>query len=342
LWQRNLIGQEISSIIYLSQQNSCSTEILRRRFLKMQKITMVGAGNVGATAVQHIAQKEMCEELVMIDVVEGMPQGKSLDMWETAPLLGSDTMVRGSNQMADLKDSDMVLITAGLARKPGMSRSDLLDKNAAIVRSIVESIVQYAPGAIIMVVTNPLDVMTYLTYRVSGFERERVLGMAGVLDSARLRSFVAMELGVSVKDIQTLVMGGHGDSMVPLPRYTTVSGIPVTQLMDRNTISKLVERTRKAGGEIVGLLKTGSAYYSPGASLADMVEAIVKNKKRLLSCAAILDGEYGLKDVCAGVPVILGENGVEKIIEISLESSELEALKKSADDVKKDIERLNL
>lgn len=308
----------------------------------MRKITMVGAGNVGATAVQHIAQKELCEELVMIDVVEGLPHGKGLDMWETAPLLGSDTRVRGSNEMADMKDSDLVLITAGLARKPGMSRSDLLDKNAAIVRSIVENVVRNAPEAIIMVVTNPLDVMTYLAYRISGFGRERVIGMAGVLDSARLRSFVAMELGVSVKDTQALVLGGHGDSMVPLPRYTTVAGIPITQLMDDATILKLVERTRKAGGEIVGLLKTGSAYYSPGASLTEMVDAVVRNKKRVLPCAAILDGEYGLSDVCAGVPVVLGEKGAERIIEISLESSELEAIKKSAEDVKEDIQRLNL
>lgn len=308
----------------------------------MGKITMVGAGNVGATAVQHIAQKELCEELVLIDILEGLPQGKGLDMWETAPLLGSDTRVEGSNDMAAMKDSDLVLITAGLARKPGMSRSDLLDKNAAIMRSIVENIVKSAPNAIIMVVTNPLDVMTYLAYRISGFGRERVIGMAGVLDSARLRSFVAMELGVSVKDIQALVLGGHGDSMVPLIRYTTVAGIPVTQLMDEETISKIVERTRKAGGEIVGLLKTGSAYYSPGASLAEMVEAVVKNKKRVLPCAVILDGEYGLTDMCAGVPVLLGSNGVEKILEISLEPAELELLTQSAEDVRKDIERLDL
>ncbi len=308
----------------------------------MGKITMVGAGNVGATAVQRIAQKELCEELVMIDVVEGLPQGKGLDMWETAPLLGSDTRVLGSNEMADMKDSDVVLITAGLARKPGMSRSDLLEKNAAIIRSIVENAAEHAPDAIIMVVTNPLDVMTYLAYRISGFGRHRVVGMAGVLDSARLRSFVAMELGVSVKDTQALVMGGHGDSMVPLPRYTTVAGIPITQLMDEDAISRLVERTRKAGGEIVGLLKTGSAYYSPGASLAEMVEAVVKNKRRLFPCAVILDGEYGLTDMCAGVPVMLGRNGIEKIIEVSLEPSELKALKKSAEDVRKDIERLSL
>lgn len=308
----------------------------------MRKITMVGAGNVGATAVQIIAQKELCEDLVMIDVVEGMPQGKGLDMWESAPLFGFDTRVQGSNEMADMKDSDLVLITAGLARKPGMSRSDLLDKNAAIIRSIVESVVQHAPDAIIMVVTNPLDVMTYLAYRISGFGRERVFGMAGVLDSARLCSFVAMELGISVKDIQTIVMGGHGDSMVPLPRYTTVAGIPIAQLMDEAAIESVVQRTRKAGGEIVGLLKTGSAYYSPGASLAEMVEAVVKNKKRLLPCAAILDGEYGLTDVCAGVPALLGQGGMEKIIEISLEPSEIDALKKSAEAVKEDIERLEL
>ena len=308
----------------------------------MGKITMVGGGNVGATAVQCIAQKELCEELMLIDIVEGLPQGKGLDMWETAPLLGSDTRVVGSNDMADMEGSDLVLITAGLARKPGMSRSDLLDKNAAIIRSIVETVVARAPDAMIMVVTNPLDVMTYLAFRISGFPRERVVGMAGVLDSARLRSFVAMELGVSVKDTQALVLGGHGDSMVPLTRYTTVAGIPIAQLMDEETISRIVERTRKAGGEIVGLLKTGSAYYSPGASLAEMVEAVVKNKKRVLPCAAILDGEYGLTDMCAGVPVVLGAGGVEKIIEISLEPSELESIKKSAEDVTADIGRLDL
>ncbi|GAB4334043.1 MAG: malate dehydrogenase [Candidatus Abyssubacteria bacterium] len=308
----------------------------------MQKITMFGAGNVGATAVQHIAHRELCEELVMIDVVEGLPQGKGLDMWESAPLLGSDVFVRGANATEEMKDSDLVLITAGLARKPGMSRSDLLDKNAEIIRSIVEDVKRYAPEAIIMVVTNPLDVMTYLAYRVSGFGNKRVFGMAGVLDSARLRSFVAMELGVSVKDTQALVMGGHGDSMVPLPRYTTVSGIPITQLMDQATISRLVERTRKAGGEIVNLLKAGSAYYSPGASLADMVESVVRNKRRILPCAAILNGEYGLSDVCAGVPVVLGKNGIEKIVEVDLEPEELEALKQSCEDVKKDIARLKL
>ena len=308
----------------------------------MGKITMVGAGNVGATGVQRIAQKELCEELMLIDIVEGLPQGKALDMWETAPLLGSDTRVVGSADMAAMEGSDIVLITAGLARKPGMSRSDLLDKNASIIRSIVETVAARAPSAMIMVVTNPLDVMTYLAYRVSGFPRERVVGMAGVLDSARMRSFVAMELGVSVKDTQALVLGGHGDSMVPLTRYTTVAGIPIAQLMDEETIAKIVERTRKAGGEIVGLLKTGSAFYSPGASLAEMVEAVVKNQKRLLPCAAILDGEYGLTDMCAGVPAILGKGGVEKIIEISLEPSELDSIKKSAEDVSADIGKLDL
>jgi malate dehydrogenase len=308
----------------------------------MGKITMVGAGNVGATAVQHIAQRELCEELVMIDVVEGLPQGKGLDMWESAPLFGSDTRVRGSNRMADMEDSDLVLVTAGLARKPGMSRSDLLDKNAEIMRSIVQNVARYASDAIIMVVTNPLDVMTYLAWRVSGFGKQRVIGMAGVLDSARLRSFVAMELGVSVKETQALVLGGHGDSMVPLPQYTTVAGIPITQLMDAVTIERLMARTRKAGGEIVELLKAGSAYYSPGASLAEMVEAVMKNKKQILPCAAILSGEYGLSDICAGVPVVLGRRGIERILEISLAPTELEALKKSAEEVRKDISRLNL
>jgi len=303
---------------------------------------MVGAGNVGATAIQQIAQRELCEELVMIDVVDGLPQGKGLDMWESAPLLGSDTQVQGSNQMEAMKDSNVVIITAGLARKPGMSRSDLLDKNAEIVRKIVEDIVRYAPGAIIILVTNPLDVITYLSYKISGFDRSRVFGMAGVLDSARLRSFVAMELGVSVKDTQALVLGGHGDSMVPLPRYTTVAGIPITELMDNGTIEKLVNRTRKAGGEIVGYLKTGSAFYSPGASVADMVESVVKNKRRVMPCAAILDGEYGLKDICAGVPVVLGQKGMEKIVEISLEPAEMKALRDSAEEVKNDIERLKL
>lgn len=308
----------------------------------MKKIAMVGAGNVGASAVQRLAEEELCEEIIMLDVVEGLAEGKGLDMWESAPIGLFDTRVRGSTEMSDLSDADMVLVTAGLARKPGMSRSDLLDKNAEIIKSITEDIVKYAPRSMIIVVTNPLDVMTYLAYKVSGFERNRVMGMAGVLDSARLRSFVAMELDVSVEDISALVLGGHGDSMVPLPRFTTVAGVPITELMDAETIQRLVDRTRKAGGEIVSLLKTGSAFYSPSAALIEMVDAVVRNKRRVLPCAAILDGEYGLRDVCAGVPVKLGANGIEKIIEVRLTEEELGPLNASAEAVKADIARLPL
>lgn len=306
----------------------------------MSKISMVGAGHVGATAVQRIAERELCEDLVMIDVVEDLPQGKALDMWESAPVEGFDTRVVGSNSLDDMADSDIVLITAGLARKPGMSRSDLLEKNAAIVGGIVDAAVANAPDAIIIVVTNPLDVMTYLTYQKTGWPRNRVFGMAGVLDSARLRSFVALELNVSVKDVQGMVLGGHGDSMVPLARYTTVAGIPITELMDEETVERLVQRTRKAGGEIVGLLKTGSAYYSPSASLVEMVEALVRNQNRVLPCAAILDGEYGLTDVCAGVPCLLNANGMDRVIEVNLTDDETGQLAASANAVKDDIAKL--
>lgn len=305
------------------------------------KISVIGAGHVGATVAQYIAEMELAD-VVILDIVEGLPQGKSLDLLEASPVRRFSADVRGTNDYKDTADSDIVVITGGLARKPGMSRDDLLLKNSGIIRNITENAVKESPNCIIVMVTNPLDVMTYLTLKTSGFPPNRVFGMAGVLDSARLRAFVSMELGVSVEDTQALVMGGHGDSMVPLPRYCTVSGIPIPELLPGEKIERIVERTRKAGGEIVAHLKTGSAYYSPGASAAEMAEAVLKDKKRLLPCAAFLNGEYGLKDVYIGVPVILGAGGVEKIIEVQLTEEEKRALHTSAEAVRKNIEKLKL
>lgn len=287
------------------------------------KISVIGAGNVGATVAQYVALMEL-GDVVMLDVLEGIPQGKALDLFEAGH------GVFGTNNYKDTTSSDVVVITSGLARKPGMSRDDLLLKNAEIVRSVMENIVKESPNCIIIVVTNPLDTMTWFALKTSGFPKNRVFGMAGVLDSKRFRAFIAAELGVSVSDVQALVFGGHGDSMVPVPRYCTVCGIPVTELLPKKQIDKIVERTKNAGAEIVGHLKTGSAYYSPGASAAEMVEAVLKDKKRLMPCAVYLNGEYGLSDVCIGVPVILGSNGVEKIIEVRLTDSELKLLQTSA------------
>ena len=305
------------------------------------KITIVGAGNVGATAAHWAAQMEI-GDIVLVDVIEGMPQGKGLDLLETGPVQGFDTRIIGTNRYEETANSAVVIITSGLARKPGMSREDLLAKNKEIVSSVTAEIVKRSPQAILIVVTNPLDTMAYLVKKVSGFPKHRVIGMAGVLDAARFRSFIAAELNCSVEDIQAFVLGGHGDEMVPLPRYSTVAGIPITELMSQGQIDRLVERTRRGGGEIVALLKTGSAYYCPSAAAVQMAEAILKDKKRILPCSAYLEGEYGLSDLYFGVPVKLGANGVEQVIEVKLTPEEKAALEKSATLVKKSIAELGL
>jgi len=299
----------------------------------MDKITVVGAGNVGATAAQRVAEKELARQVVLIDVVEGVPQGKGLDQWQSAPIEGFDSRIIGSNGYEESAGSGIYIVTAGIARKPGMSRDDLLNTNAGIVRQVSENIARVSPDAIIIMVSNPLDVMCYVAMQASGFPRERVVGMAGVLDTARYRAFLAMEIGVSVEDIQAMVLGGHGDTMVPLISYTTVSGIPITQLIDRDKLDAIVKRTRGGGAEIVSFLKTGSAYYAPSAGAVQMAEAIVKDKKRILPCAAWLQGEYGFDGLFLGVPVLLGKGGVEKVIEVELTDDEKAALKASADAV---------
>ena len=300
----------------------------------VNKITVVGAGNVGATAAQRIAEKELARTVVMVDVAEGIPQGKGLDQWESAPIEMFDSRVIGSNGYDESAGSDIVVITAGIARKPGMSRDDLLNTHAGIVKSVAEQVAKTSPNAIIIVVSNPLDVMCYVAMRASGFPRERVIGMAGVLDTARYRSFLAMELDVSVRDIQAMVLGGHGDTMVPLISYTTVSGIPITQLMAKDKLDAIVDRARNGGAEIVKFLKTGSAYYAPSSGAVQMVEAIVNDQKRILPCSAWLQGEYGMKDVYLGVPIKLGRKGMEQIIEVSLTVDEKAALEKSAQAVR--------
>jgi malate dehydrogenase len=303
------------------------------------KVTVIGAGNVGATVAECVARKDMANEVVLIDIVEGMPQGKALDMAESAPIHLFDTKVTGTNDYADTAGSDICVITAGLARKPGMSRDDLLAKNAAIVRSVTEQFVAHSPNAIIIVVSNPLDVMTYVAYEASGFPSSRVFGMAGVLDTARYRAFISMELGVSVRDINALLMGGHGDTMVPLPNFTTVGGISLPQLMDKEKIDAIVERTKFGGGEIVKLMGT-SAWYAPGAAAAEMVEAIIKDSGRVLPCAVWLTGQYGLNDLFIGAPARLGRNGVEAILEVDLTADEQTQLNNSAQDVRNNIAAL--
>ena len=300
----------------------------------MNKITVVGPGHVGATASQRLAEKELAREVVLIDVIEGVPQGKGLDQWESAPIEGFDSRVIGTNDYGPAAGSDLFIVTAGIARKPGMSRDDLLRTNVAIVKSVSEEIKQCSPDAIVIVVSNPLDVMAWVAKEVTGFPRERVVGMAGVLDTARYRSFLAQALDVSVEDIQAMVLGGHGDTMVPLISYTTVSGIPVTQLINGSELDAIVERTRKGGAEIVGYLKTGSAYYAPSAAAVQMAEAIVKNKKRILPCAAWLEGEYGFEGLFLGVPCKLGAAGLMQIIEVELSSDERAALQQSAEHVR--------
>ena len=298
-----------------------------------RKVTVIGSGNVGATAARGIATKELAD-VVLLDILEGIPQGKGLDMLEANPVEGSDACVLGTNDYADTANSDIVVITAGLARKPGMSRDDLLLKNKNIIKDVTENVVKHSPNCILIPVTNPLDAMCQVVYRVSGLPRERVVGMAGILDSARMRAFIAMELGVSVENTHAFVLGGHGDTMVPLPRYSTVAGIPITELMDTATIEAVVKRTAGGGGEIVKLLGSGSAYYAPGSAVVEMVEAILKDKKKILPCATFLQGEYGIEGFFVGVPVKLGARGVEEIIQIELTADEQAALQKSADAVK--------
>src|SRR5512134_3851538 len=298
------------------------------------KVAVVGAGNVGATAAQRLAEKNLARTVVMIDVVEGVPQGKALDQWQSGPIEGFDTRVVGSNGYDEAAGAEVFVVTAGIARKPGMSRDDLVKTNAGIVRSVSEQIARVAPKAIVVVVSNPLDVMCYVTMKTTRFPRERVIGMAGVLDTARYRTFLAEAMNVSVKDIQAMVLGGHGDTMVPLVSYTTVSGIPVTQLLEQAALDQIVTRTRNGGAEIVALLKTGSAYYAPSAAAVQMVEAIALDRKRILPCAAWLEGEYGLRDVFCGVPCKLGRAGLERIVEVTLTDAERMALHASAEAVR--------
>ena len=303
------------------------------------KVTVIGAGNVGATAAECVARKDMVNEVVMVDIKEGMPQGKALDMMESAPIHGFDTTIIGTNEYGPTEGSDVCIITAGLPRKPGMSRDDLLAKNASIVGGVTNQFAPGSPDAALIIVSNPLDVMTYVAYEESGFDTNKVMGMAGVLDTARYRAFLAMELGISVRDIQALLMGGHGDTMVPLPRYTTVGGIPITEMLDDDTIHGIVERTKGGGGEIVNLMGT-SAWYAPGAAAAEMTESIIKDSGRVLPCAAYCDGEYGLNDMFIGVPVRLGTNGVEEIIEVDLDDEEQDMMQVSADHVQDNLDNL--
>ncbi len=309
--------------------------------MKRKKITIVGAGNVGATCAHWAAAKEL-GDIVLIDVIEGVPQGKALDLMEAAPVEGYDCRVTGTNSYEDTAGSDLVVITAGIARKPGMSRDDLLSTNARIVSSCAEQAAKYSPDAYIIVVTNPLDIMAHVTLKATGFHPNRVMGMAGVLDSARFRTFIAMELGVSFEDVSAFVLGGHGDDMVPLVRYSYAGGIPIEKLISRDRIEAIVERTRKGGAEIVNYLKTGSAYYAPGASVIQMAEAVLKDKKRILPVAAYLQGEYGERDMYFGVPAIIGGGGVEKIIEVDLTEDERAQLAKSVNSVRNLMKVINL
>lgn len=308
----------------------------------VNKITVVGAGNVGATTAQRLAEKELARRVVLVDIQEGIPQGKGLDQWESAPIEGFDTRVTGTNTYEETAGSEIVVVTAGIARKPGMSRDDLLNTNAGIVKQVSENIRDTSPDAIIIMVSNPLDVMSYVAKQVTGFPRERVLGMAGVLDTARFRSFIAEALDVSVRDIQAMVLGGHGDTMVPLISYTSVSGIPVTQLMSADKLQAIVDRTRAGGAEIVKYLKTGSAYYAPSAAAVQMCEAIVHDQKRILPCAAWLEGEYGMSGLFLGVPCKLGRSGLEQILEVELTPEERDALAKSAEAVREPMAAVQL
>ena len=297
-----------------------------------KKVTVVGAGNVGATAAQRLAEKQLCD-VVLVDIVEGVPQGKALDLTEAAAIEKHDSHLTGTNGYDETTDSNIVIITAGIPRKPGMSRDDLISTNAGIMRNVTQEVASRSPEATIIVVSNPLDAMCHVAYDTCGFPKQRVIGMAGVLDSARFRAFISMELNVSVENTHAFVLGGHGDTMVPLPRYSTVAGIPITELLAKDRIDALVERTRNGGAEIVALLKTGSAYYAPASAAVEMAESILKDKKKILPCAAYLQGEYGVQDLFIGVPVKLGAAGIEEIIEITLTEEEQQALQKSAESV---------
>lgn len=303
------------------------------------KVSIIGAGNVGATTAQRLAELDIAD-VVMLDVVEGLPQGKALDIAQAAPVMGYSVDVTGTNDYRDITDSDIVIVTAGIARKPGMDRDDLLAINIKIIREVCANIREHTPGSIVMTVTNPLDVTTYAAAKYMQQERSRVFGMSGLLDSSRFATFIAKEIGCSVKDVDAMVLGGHGDSMVPLPEYTTISGIPLPQLLDRETIDRLVQRTVNAGAEIVGHLKTGSAFYAPSAAVAMMTEAILKDTKRIVPASVYLDGEYGLRDVCLGVPVRIGKGGAEKVIELELTAEQNQALKRSADEVRQGISKI--
>lgn len=306
----------------------------------MSKVTVVGAGNVGATVAQYIAEKDLAD-VTLVDVVEGLPQGKSLDMLQVSPVHYHDRKIEGSNSYEATKDSDIVVITAGVARKPGMTRDDLLKINANIVREVATNAIKYSPNAIFIVVSNPLDVMTYLTWKTTKLPHNKVIGMAGVLDSARFQTFIAMETGFSVEDVRAMVLGGHGDLMVPLTRFATVNGIPISEFVSKDKIDALVARTRDGGAEIVKHLKTGSAYYAPGASVVQMVEAILKDKNRLIPCAVLADGHYGLKDVYIGLPCVLGKEGLKQIVDIKLNDEEAAELKKSAESIRENIDKMN-
>lgn len=308
----------------------------------MSKISVIGAGHVGETTAFKIAEKELANEVVLVDVIEDMPIGKGLDMREAGPVGKFDTKIFGTNSYEDTADSDIIVITAGKPRKPGMSRDELVSANFNIVKPVTENVVKHSPNAILIIVSNPLDAMAYTAYKVSGFPKNRVFGMAGILDTTRFRAFIAMEIGVSVENIQALVLGGHGDTMVPIVRYTTVSGIPVSHFIPEDKLNAIIERTAKGGGEIVKYLKTGSAYYAPAMAVTEMVESIVKDKKKILPCAALLEGEYGINGIYFGAPVKLGANGLEEIIEIDLNEAEKEAIKKSEAAVRSVIDLLNL
>ncbi|MHB8255936.1 MAG: malate dehydrogenase [Acidiferrobacterales bacterium] len=308
----------------------------------MEKITIVGAGRVGESTAHNLAKAELCRRIALIDIKEGMPQGTALDIQESAPIFGFDTKLTGHNELNAMAGSDLIIITAGVPRKPGMSRSDVLDVNVPVITEVVDEAVRSAPKAMILMVTNPVDVLTYVAWKRSGWKRSRVFGLSGVLDSTRMASFVAMETGFSIKDITAMVLGGHGDTMVPLPRYSCINGIPISCFLDAQTVARIAERTRQGGAEILALRKTSSAYDAPAAAVATMVDAIQHGRKRILPCVAILDGEYGQNGICMGVPVILGSGGMERVVELELNEDESGEFVRSAEHVRADLARLNL